>query len=157
MTPPNPYEPPINKHLGNSRSHGSAIPLIILIVTPLICLVFGTAAGAVGRSFRNETSGVHYEAIIEMGVKVLVNVAVLVACFLIPKTWMRILNYGLATSLLWTTSTIAWTIVNGGFFRQHLAINIISLVVALIAGVVILLVVALAKYAMRGGLARPES
>ena len=102
-------------------------------------------------------SGVHYEAIIEMGVKVLVNVAVLVACFLIPKTWMRILNYGLATSLLWTSSTVAWTIVNGGVFHQHLAVNLISLVVAMIVGVIILLVVALVKYAMRAGLARPAS
>ena len=93
MTQQTPYQPPVVNPRPQSRSRGSSIPLIALIVTPLICLVIGTAAGALSRSFRNDMSGVHYEAIIELGVKVLVNVAVLIACFLIPKTWIRILNY----------------------------------------------------------------
>ena len=149
MTQQTPYQPPVVNPRPRSRSRGSSIPVITLIVTPLMCLVIGTAAGALSRSFRNDMSGVHYEAIIELGVKVLVNVAVLIACFLIPKNWIRLLNYAVATSLLWASSTIAWTVMNGGMFRQHLAVNAISLFVALIVGMVILLVVALARYALQ--------
>ena len=124
MTERNPYSPPKSELVSEVR-RGKFFQQSAGFIIATTCLAVGGIVGFVSRTVRPLIDGpIHYEAIAEMGFKMLVSILLLWVSIRSkaerPIQWLAI-----AILALWLGSTLGWSAAERGVWTDYLVVNAI--------------------------------
>lgn len=115
-SPPQTVSPPMLEPVdGSWLSNGNAIHVVLFVT--------GLTLGLLSRFLRPFITGpIHFEALIEFGVKIAISIAML---WLARNRHMRhpVLRFSLSVFALWIGSAIGWSMLNGRLWSDHLLFN----------------------------------
>ena len=134
----NPYSPPQSVSPTTSRPADSSWVWNGLTIY-VVCFVVGILLGFLSRLARPYILGdIHFEALIELGLKLAISVAVLWLASN-TRTQRPVLRFTISVLALWLGSAIGWSILNGSAWADHLFICASGCSITLVLGIIWLL------------------
>jgi hypothetical protein len=144
----NPYESP---QVAASKVHYPIEPLspTTILVLYIIVGVSGLGIGAASRLARPLFQGtIHYEALAELGIKVLLGFILVPVCRLLVDR-KPLTNYWAASVCLWGGAFLGWSWINLRVWEDYFFLNLLWMFITASVGTVVLLV--WSKLASRSG------